>query len=81
MRSHNTSISWHRVLSSEDVHFENARFEYFHQLKFNCCMGGPLEIGVIFSSDSCNKSSIARYNGTLKAFTLSLTITIQFYHS
>ena len=63
MTSHDTVISWHEVLSSESVHYENASSEDFHQLKLDYSVTGLLEIGVIFMSDSCTKSSLTQYTG------------------
>ena len=57
-----TTISWHRVQSSEDIHYENASTEEFHQLNLNYSVSGQLEIAVTFSG-ACEKTSAIEYTG------------------
>ena len=63
MTSHDTAISWRGLLSGEDIHFENASSDDIHQLKLDYSVTGPLEVGVMFISDSCTKSSLTQYIG------------------
>ena len=57
-----TTISWHRVQSSEDIHYESVSTEEFHQLNLNYSATGTLEVAVTFSG-ACEKTSAIEYNG------------------
>ena len=57
-----TTISWHRVQSSEDIHYESVSTEEFHQLNLNYSVTGPLEIAVTFSG-AREKTSTIEYTG------------------
>ena len=56
------NVSWHRVQSSEDIHYESVSTDEFHQLNLNYSVTGPLEIAVTFSG-ACEKTSAIEYTG------------------
>ena len=53
-----TTVSWHRVQSNEDIYYESANTGDYFLLNLNHSMTGLLEITVTFSSSDCEKSSI-----------------------
>ena len=61
----NTTVIWHRVQKSEEVHYEKASSEVFHLLNLNYSVTGLLEISVTFSSAVCEKSSTIEYLGKI----------------
>ena len=68
-----TTISWHRVQSSEDIHYESVSTEEFHQLNLNYSVTGPLEIAVTFSG-AREKTSTIEYTGELCLYFLCGTL-------
>ena len=63
MSSIKTTVIWHRVQKSEEIHYEKASSEVFHLLNLNYSVTGLLEIFVTFSSAACEKSSAIEYLG------------------
>ena len=53
-----TTVSWHKVQSSEDIYYESASTGEYLLLHLNHSMTGLLEITLTFSSGDCEKSSI-----------------------
>ena len=58
-----TTVSWHRVQSSEDIYYESANTGDYFLLNLNHSMTGLLEITVTFSSGDSEKSSVVVYFG------------------
>ena len=58
-----TTVSWHRVQSSEDIYYESANTGDYLLLNLNHSMTGLLEITVTFSSGDCEKPSAVEYFG------------------
>ena len=54
--SRTPTISWYRVNSTDDVHYENASSEESHLLMIDYLETGPLKIAVTYSSPACNKT-------------------------
>ena len=63
MSAINTTVIWHRVQKSEEIHYEKASSEVFHLLDLNYSVTGLLEISVTFNSGACEKTSAIEYLG------------------
>ena len=72
-----TTVSWHRVQSSEDIYYESASTGDYLLLNLNHSMTGLLEITVTFSSGDFEKSSAVEYFGNILQYISCVSFSIQ----